>query len=472
MDATTQETRFEDRMSDSDALMWFIEYDPALRSTIVTLSMLDVAPDRERLLAKVDQATRVLPRLRQRVAVNPLSIAPPRWVADPDFDLSFHVRFERLDEGATLRDLLDFAQPIAMEGLDRDRPLWQMRVVDGLEGGRAALVMKLHHSLSDGVGLVQMLSALVELEREGHDGPAELPDVPPFRVMSIAERMLDALGYERRKQVSRVRRAWSFVAEGLSEAVRDPLAGAKGVMRAVSSVGHLLRPVSSPLSPLMTKRSTRIRMDVTTVDFREFKRAARDAGGTINDAFVAATAAGLRRYHETHGATPSRLRMTMPINLRSEGEAGTGGNHFVPVRFEVPIGSPDPADAMRTIGRLAREERDEPALPVVDELAALFTSFPAAVSASILGSMLKGVDFLTSNVRGPSFPLYLAGGRILQMVGFGPLTGAAANLTMLSYDGTCSVGISTDPAAIPDPDFFVECVVRGFEEVLRCERAA
>ncbi|MFM7141027.1 MAG: WS/DGAT domain-containing protein, partial [Alphaproteobacteria bacterium] len=118
------------------------------------------------------------------------------------------------------------------------------------------------------------------------------------------------------------------------------------------------------------------------------------------------------------------------------------------------------------------EERDEPALPVVDELAALFTSFPAAVSASILGSMLKGVDFLTSNVRGPSFPLYLAGGRILQMVGFGPLTGAAANLTMLSYDGTCSVGISTDPAAIPDPDFFVECVVRGFEEVLRCERAA
>ncbi|MFM7141468.1 MAG: diacylglycerol O-acyltransferase, partial [Alphaproteobacteria bacterium] len=110
----------------------------------------------------------------------------------------------------------------------------------------------------------------------------------------------------------------------------------------------------------MTKRSTRIRMDVTTVDFREFKRAARDAGGTINDAFVAATAAGLRRYHETHGATPSRLRMTMPINLRSEGEAGTGGNHFVPVRFEVPIGSPDPADAMRTIGRLAREERDEP----------------------------------------------------------------------------------------------------------------
>ncbi len=469
---TVEETRFEDRMSDSDALMWFIEHDPALRSTIVTLSLLDAAPDRERLLAKVDQATRVLPRLRQKVAVNPLSIAPPRWVVDPDFDLSFHVRFERLAEGSTLRDLLDFAQPLAMEGLDRDRPLWQMRVVEGLLAGRAALVMKLHHSLSDGVGLVQMLSSLVELERSGHEGPAELPDLPPFRVMSIAERMLDALGYERRKQVSRVRRAWSFVAEGLTEVVRDPLGGARGVLRAVASVGHLLRPVSSPLSPLMTKRSTRIRMDVTTIDFRELKQAARNAGGTINDAFVAAAAAGLRHYHEAHGATPSRLRMTMPINLRSEGEAGTGGNHFVPVRFEVPIGSPDPAHAMRTIGRLAREERDEPALPVVDELAALFTSFPAAVSASILGSMLKGVDFLTSNVRGPSFPLFLAGARIDQMIGFGPLTGAAANMTMLSYDGTCSVGISTDPAAIPDPDFFIECLVRGFGEVLRCDHAA
>jgi len=469
---TTEESRLGDRMSDSDALMWFIEHDPALRSTIVTISLLDSLPDRDRLLAKVDQATRVLPRLRQKVAVNPLSNAPPRWVVDPDFDLSFHVRFDRLADDSTVRDLLDFAQPLAMEGLDRDRPLWQMRVVEGLEAGRAALVMKLHHSLSDGVGLVQMLSALVELERTGHEGPAELPDLPPFRVMSIAERMLDALGYERRKQVGRVRRAWSFVAEGLSGVVRDPLGGAKGVLRAVASVGHLLRPVSSPLSPLMTSRSTRIRLDVATVDFREIKRAARTAGGTINDAFVAAAAAGLRHYHEAHGATPSRLRMTMPISLRSSDEAGTGGNHFVPVRFEVPIGSPDPVDSMRTIGRLAREERDAPALPVVDELAALFTSFPAAVSASILGSMLKGVDFLTSNVRGPSFPLYLAGARIERMVGFGPLTGAAANLTMLSYDGRCSVGISTDPAAIPDPDFFVECLRRGFAEVLDGDRAA
>lgn len=455
---------FDDRMSDSDALMWFIEHDPALRSTITTIAILDRPPDRDRLLARVEAASRLVPRLRHRVAANPLSIAPPRWVPDPDFDLAFHVRFERLADGDPERALLDFAQPLAMEGLDRDRPLWQLRIVDGLPAGGAAMVMKLHHSLSDGVGLVQMMTSLVELERAG-DSPGEMPALQPFRVMSIAERMLDALGHESRRQAGRVRRAWSFVAEGLGGIVRDPIGGARDALRAVASVGRMLRPISSPLSPLMTGRSTRIRLDVVEVDFRALKRAARAAGSTLNDAFVAAVGSGLRHYHEMHGEPAARLRMTMPINLRTGGADG-GGNHFAPVRFEVPIGAGDPSEAMHEIGRLAHAQREEPALPVVGELAALFTRFPAAVSATMLGAMLKGVDFVTSNVPGPSFPLFLCGARIERIVGFGPLTGAAANLTLFSYHGTCSIGISTDPAAVPDPEALVDAVRRGIDEVL------
>jgi len=358
-----------------------------------------------------------------------------------------------------------------MEGFDRARPLWQIRLVDGLGGGRSAMAMKLHHSLSDGVGLVQMMTSLVDLDREG-GAPAPAPTAAPFQMMSIAERMLDALGYQRRRQVERAKRTLGALAEGLVGLVRDPLAAAREAARALTSTARLLRPISRPLSPIMGGRSTRVRLDVVTVDFRALKSAARAAGGTLNDAFVAAVTAGLRLYHELHGQPVDTLRMTMPINLRS-GESGRkAGNQFVPVRFAVPIAIADAVERMREIGRLARAQRAEPALPVVDELAALFNRFPAAVSAAMLGAMLKGVDFVTSNVPGPSFELYVCGARIERMIGFGPLTGAAANLTLFSYRGECAIGISTDPAAVPDPDALVSCVRRGIDEVLAVAGAA
>jgi diacylglycerol O-acyltransferase / wax synthase len=465
------ELRFERRMSDSDALMWFIENDAALRSTITTLTLLDRAPAHAGLLEKAEQATRVVPRLRERVAANPFSIAPPRWEVDPDFDLAFHVRFERAAGAGSLRELLDSLQPFTMEGFDRSRPLWQLRVIECLEGGRAAMAMKLHHSLSDGVGLVQMMSCLIDLDREGAPASA-LPQPEPFRVMTMAERILDALGFERRRQVGRAKRTLGLLADSLAGLVRDPLSAAREVGRAVTSVGRLLRPISSPLSPIMGGRSTRVRLDLLTVDFRALKNAARAAGGTLNDAFVAAVTGGLRVYHEEHGAPTEALRMTMPINLRSRDDETTAGNQFVPVRFTVPLAIADPTERMRVLGRLAREQRAEPALPIVGELAAMFNRFPAAVSAAMLGAMMKGVDFVTSNVPGPNLDLFVCGARVESLIGFGPLTGAAANATLFSYRGQCAVGVSSDPAAVPDPDLFLECLRRGFAEVLAAGGAA
>ena len=155
-------TRFEHRMSDADALMWHIEQDPILRSTITVVWLLDRPPDRQRLDDKIERATRVIPRLRQRVVSNPLSIAPPRWEVDPHFDLSFHCRFLKAVRDGSHRAVLDMAQVIAMQGFDRARPLWEFYVVDQLADGGAAMIMKLHHSISDGVGLVHMTSNMVE----------------------------------------------------------------------------------------------------------------------------------------------------------------------------------------------------------------------------------------------------------------------------------------------------------------------
>src|SRR5262245_33321433 len=133
-------------MSDADALMWRIEKDPLLRSTITSVVILDQAPDRGRFRRRLERATRVVPRLRPRVLGHAYSIAPPRWEVDPNFDLDYHLRWVRAAGDGSLREVLDMAAPIAMQGFDRARPLWEFYVVEVLEGGRSAIIQKIHHA--------------------------------------------------------------------------------------------------------------------------------------------------------------------------------------------------------------------------------------------------------------------------------------------------------------------------------------
>src|SRR4051794_25819162 len=187
-------------MSDSDALMWSIEKDPMLRSTITAVLLLDRAPDTARFRHLLDRGTRLVPRMRQRVRGNPLSVAPPRWEVDPNFDLDFHIRTVRAGTTRDLRAVLDLAEPIAMAGFDRARPLWEALVVEdvaieGRDEPGAAVIMKIHHAITDGVGAVQIAMVMFELEREASLG--EMPDAPAVKVMSQLERFIDAFEHER-----------------------------------------------------------------------------------------------------------------------------------------------------------------------------------------------------------------------------------------------------------------------------------
>jgi diacylglycerol O-acyltransferase / wax synthase len=459
------EMRFEHRMSDADALMWKVEKDPLLRSTITVVWILDRAPDRARFTDKVERATRLIPRLRQRVVSNPLSIAPPRFEVDPFFDCAFHVRWIRAPGEGSLRDLLDLAQPMAMQGFDRARPLWEMAVVEGLENGRAGMIMKLHHSLSDGVGLVQMTTSLIERARERDPSrpPKPMPPVPEVHVMSQWERVLDALGHERRRLFGRARRTAASVAR----IAGDPLGTARAAVDASGSVARMLRPVTEPHSPVMRGRSLSLRFDSLSVSLERLKAAARRIDGRLNDAFVAGILGGMRRYHEEHGESVDTLRMTMPINVREAGSETVAGNQFAPARFAVPLGIADPVERMRAVQDLVREQRNEPALPLVQEVSALLNRLPTAISTAMFGTMLKGIDFVTSNVPGPPFEVYVSGARVEEIYGFGPLAGAAANVTLFSYKGDLGIAVNTDPAAVRDPERFIECLRSGMEEVAR-----
>ncbi len=459
--------QFESRMSDSDALMWNIEKDPILRSTITAVAVLDTCPDRETLLWKIDRGTRLIPRMRQRVVGNPYSIAPPRWEVDPHFDLKYHVRFMHAGGDGSLRDVLDIAEPIGMQGFDRARPLWEFVVVEGLEGGRAALIQKVHHAITDGVGGMQMVMTMIDLEREPAEVDTELPPEPEAAPLGSLERTIDALGHVRRRNLGIARRAGGNLVAAATTAASEPASVAQGMAATFASVGRMLAPTPTPLSPLMTKRSLSFRFQTLTFPLSELKSAAKRSGGTLNDAFVAGVAGGLRRYHEHHDAPVDALRMTMPINVRTEETAELAGNQFVPARFTVPVSVTDPKDHMRAIHELVEQQRTEPANALVEPLSIVLNRLPTTAVTALFGSMIKGMDFTTSNVPGAPIPLYIAGAQLEAMFPFGPLAGVALNVTLLSNLDDVHLGINSDMAAVPDSDVLLGCLRESFETLLK-----
>jgi diacylglycerol O-acyltransferase / wax synthase len=455
---------FDLQMSDADALMWTVEKDPTLRSTVVTVLTLDRSPDWDALVERVERGSRLIPRLRQRVVTPMLRVGPPYWSADPNFDLSYHLRRVRAPAPGSFECVLDLARNAAMAGFDRARPLWEYTVVDGLEGGGAALVIKVHHSITDGVGGMKMLMMLFDLERDpGPPGPCdEFHDLPVYTPFELVGRAFD---YQRHRASSIARRGLANVVGAARSAVRNPEAALQEAARVARSLATFLAPATTPRSPIIGARSLGRRLAALDVPLDDLKRAAKAVGVSLNDAFLAAVVGGIQRYHGVHGVEPAELRMVMPINLRGEGTA-LGGNHFMPARFLVPLQIADPEERMRELGDLARAVRDEPAVALTDALALLLNQLPTPITTAFFGAMLKGSDFVTSNVPGSPFPLFVAGAELERMYPFGPLSGTAANVTLLSHCGTCCIGINTDTVAIPDAPDFAKSVEAGFSEVL------
>ena len=467
---------YQDWMSDGDALMWHIERDPLLRSTVVSVWVLDGAPDPKRFAATLERTMRHVPRLRQRVVEDPLGVAAPRWEPDPLFELPYHVRHVRARGAGTLRDLLDMATPIAMQAFDKDRPLWELHCVEGLEEGRYGMVLKMHHVVTDGVGMVRMTEGLVERSREVEQRPRSAaraaPAVVPWNAEPAGE--IAQIGSAMRHRVAtaleRARRAAAAFGRGVTHFAGHPIHSAGEAVETLESVAQLVRPVSEPMSPLWRRRSLGARLDVLEVPFDAMKRTARAHGGTLNDVFVAGVAGGLSRYHRARRAPVPALRMSMPINIRSGEKGDIAGNQFVPARFAVAMDTRDPHQRLHKIAALVRAQRAQPALGWTEEISAAINLLGEAAATRVVGAMMKAVDFVTSNVPGPPFPVYASGARIERMFPFGPPAGAAVNITLFSYNGVAQIGIRSDPGAVPDAERLVADLQKGFDEVLQGAR--
>jgi WS/DGAT/MGAT family acyltransferase len=399
-------------------------------------------------------------RFRQRPIEPPARLAPPRWV-DVDFDISLHLHQFDSPFPHTTATVMDFARLQTMRGFDLSRPLWEFTLIGHLIGGRAALVMKIHHSLTDGIGGMQLARLLFDASEEA--GPQDrAPEPPePHPNPGTAELIRESLAYDWTRTFDTLRRGLVTTVPLASRIARHPSGSASDALATVRSVGRFVAPVPSTLSPIMTDRSLDRRLDMIAVDLDDLKRAGGTVGGSLNDSFIASVTGGLRRYHERHGASVGELRMTLPISVRKEDDPA-GGNRITLERFKVPMAIVDAGDRVRVIGQRCRFARDDRAQPLSNAIAGVLTLLPPGV----IGSMLKHIDFVASNVPGAGIPIFLAGVPVWGHYVFGPTTGTAVNATLLSYNGTCCVGFTIDTAAVPDPTVLGECLAEGFEEVL------
>ena len=447
-------------MRNIDAFAWYMERDPALRSTIVGVAWLKQSPDWDTLVAKIDRATRTIAMFRQRVDEPPGRLATPRWTTDDRFDLAWHVR--RIDSPSphTPATVIELARNAAMTAFDHAHPLWEFTLVERLEGERAALLMKVHHALTDGIGGMQLALELFDsspIHPHEHRSPMSHTVRNQKRTFSRARQPRVGLGaaLRGREEHSRVGDP-----DRVAYRVASHRVGRRNNRHGTLDRSHACAGQRDTLTDYEGRSVTR-HLDMLEVQLEDLKRAAATAGGSLNDGFMAGLAGGLRRYHEHHGAPVDELRVTLPISIRRPDDP-PGGNHITLIRFAVPVSDAEPGVAYPRHGRLCRTARDERSFDFTGAIAGTLNLLPRAV----IGGMLKHIDFVASDIPGFAFPVYLAGAQVERYVAFGPTTGTSVNFSLLSYNSTCCIGMTIDTAAVAAPGLLAECLRDGFEEVL------
>ena len=457
-----------DRLSTLDAEFLHLE-DGLTHLHIAGVSVFEgptpgIADLRGLLAAKLDQ----IPRYRQRVRSVPLELGRPIWVDDPHFLLEYHVRHTALPapgDDATLRALMGrlMSQP-----LDRDRPLWESWLVEGLSDDRWALISKVHHCMVDGVSGVDLLTILLDIERE-----VPLPDPPPWEPAPEPPglaRVVDAWAGAASDLLSRARSVPGAVVDpvGTARSLGDTASGIAGFGRRLSSTPPL--SIEGPIGPHRVWAHSSASID----DIRTIRKA---FGGTLNDVVLAAIAGGYRELLEVQGddVDSAIVRTLVPVSVRGADEHDVTDNRVSALLLELPVSIADPLERLAVVKAEMAELKGShmaEAGKTVTDLAALAPPMVVGTLSRVATRAMhqvtqRAVNTVTTNVPGPQFPLYCLGREMLEYRPFVPIAqGVRVGTAILSYNGRLAFGITADLSSGVDPTVLAEAIPAALGELV------
>ncbi len=427
----------------------------------------DGAVDIERIRDYVGSRLHLIPRYRQRLAHIPIEEYPV-WVDDDRLNLRYHVRHASLPRPGDSHQLRQLVGRIMSQQLDRRRPLWEVWIVEGLEGGRFAMVLKTHHCVVDGVAGVNLLSVLLRPDAEDAFEPdtAWTPRPVPTPLELV------------RAELQRRAAAPLALVQSATEQLRDLSRGAVQLGETMSGVWDFFRsgmrrpaetPINRPIGPYR-------RCHWTSTSLDDVKAVKRHLGGTVNDVILGTVAGAVRRYLQQRGADLASLdfRVVVPVSVRSAAEAGETGNRVAGWLLSLPVAEADPhvrGARIRETTAALKESKQATAVQVLAQVAELFD--PILTVGVRLAARLHPYNLIVSNVPGPQFPLYLLGSRMVEGYPVVPLFEyQGLGLATLSYDGRVFWALNACWDLVPDVDAFVAALEDSFRELHAAATAA
>lgn len=462
------------RMSGVDAAFLYGET-PAWHMHVSAVLLVDPTglPDgfsTERFTRRISQRLHLAPQFRWKLVEVPLGIDRPGWVEDPDFDINYHVRHIGVPPPGGPEQLGNLIGDLVGYKLDRNIPLWEMWVIDGMADGRIAILAKVHHSIIDGVSGSELATVLFDLES---DPPESEEDIEPrviVPVPSSAELVARGVGRMMLSPYRFVRFTDQTVRQGLK------FVGFQRRQRPPSI------PFQAPRTSFNAELTPHRRFAYTSValdDVREIKDA---YGVKLNDVVLALCAGSLRRYLEIGDELPgSPLIAQVPMSLRTDGDTNSVGTKVGAMFASLATDIDDPVARLGAIHESTQSAKEMQQALAADKIMGLTDlTAPGLISLAARMYTLAGLSSLTppimnliiSNVPGPPFPLYTAGARVEALYPMGPLLyGTGINITVFSYTGNIDFGFMVCRELVADHWSLAEGIPIALDELLTAARS-
>lgn len=458
-----------DRLTTLDAMFLNFEHPhaPMHVAGLYTFDAEPVIPGRPGLAGlfqTIEERIGEIPRYRQRVVDLPFGIGNPVWADDPDFDLSYHLRRAALPSPGGMTELLEFVARIHARPLDRRRPLWEVYVIEGLEGGKmVALYSKVHHAMIDGISGMDLATILLDRDPEGR--PANAPVPRRAAPIPSAPRLVADFAAE----------VAARTVGGVATAIRKPLtipgtiAGAVANVTTLQRLANLLVP--APRSPLNAPVGAARRIALAPISLARAKAIKDALGGTVNDVVLAAYGDAIDHFLEHRGEPHAEAvyRVMVPVSVRTEGERGALGNRVTAMFVDLPVGPMPAKRRLQAVTRNMGDLKQRRQALGAEALITLSGMAPATLHGLAGRLELTNQRFLNtvlSNVPGPQTPLYSGGSLMHGMYPLLPLTMNVAVVTCVtSYNGTLCFGVIGDYDAIPDVEVIADGIRRGFDRL-------